>query len=570
MIMDEPQPAPRQLILFCDGTNNTLTDGVKDTNVLQLYEHVDGQRDARQLLYYDPGVGSADALPATTPSDRLSRIWERISGLATGRGIYENIAEAYLFLIRHWQPGDEVWVFGFSRGAFTARAVAGMVNRFGILRPQHENLLPTLLRVYFSRAGDEATRKRRRNLKLTVGLLGMQFKESDVSRREGVSGQLRASFTSAESKDAHVRFIGVWDTVESVGLPGISLQIPAQATIRNKRLDHVRHALSLDEHRWNFLPRPYADDNFGSAAEAQSLQQLWFRGVHSDIGGGYETGERELSNEALRWMVDEAIDCGLRAPPMAPAPARALRHDPVHATPWWTLAGLTLRDSCNAGDDEDGQPAPPVQPVAHPSVQRHTPPAASVWQQWNLLRPLVMVGLLGVVAALAYGWLLVPEDQAGLRSDGPWACLGDAARAAGMMAWAQLQMPWAVPRGNWETIWRQATQGRHPGWAFAADFVLISAYAYVLARFVSRAYTRLAGDRLPGDPRPAWFRLGFALTWMVGADIVENLATLAAICSRGLLWEPLFLLLTGLAAWIKGLGLAGCLALMLLGATKRA
>ena len=94
-------------------------------------------------------------MPPTDPIDWASRTWERVAGLASGRGVYDNIAEAYLFLMRHWRDGfDRVYLFGFSRGAFTARSVAGMVNLFGILEPQHEEMLPTLIRIYFSR--DEA------------------------------------------------------------------------------------------------------------------------------------------------------------------------------------------------------------------------------------------------------------------------------------------------------------------------------------------------------------------------------------------------------------------------------
>src|SRR6185369_14903568 len=144
-------PAPsRQLVLFLDGTGNTLTGNERDTNVLRLFEHLARDPDPRRLLYYDPGVGSPDALPFTGPLDWLSHKWRRLVGLAVGRGVYENLGQAYAFLMRNWKPGDEIYVFGFSRGAFSARCVAGMVHLFGILRPEHECLIDTLIRVYFS------------------------------------------------------------------------------------------------------------------------------------------------------------------------------------------------------------------------------------------------------------------------------------------------------------------------------------------------------------------------------------------------------------------------------------
>src|SRR5262245_41344042 len=140
----------RQIVAFLDGTNNTLTGHRTDTNVLHLFEHLSARRDRDQVLYYDPGVGSPDLLPFTDLNEWLSRKWERLRGLASGRGIFENVGQAYMFIAQRYRPGDEIWIFGFSRGAFTARSVAGMIHLFGLIRPEHESLLPTLLRVYFA------------------------------------------------------------------------------------------------------------------------------------------------------------------------------------------------------------------------------------------------------------------------------------------------------------------------------------------------------------------------------------------------------------------------------------
>ena len=337
----------RQLIVCCDGTNNTLTAGQHDTNVLRLFGEL--QRTTSEppregskprVLYYDPGVGSPDDLPATGVVQMLSRKWDRIAGMASGQGVFENIAQAYQFLMREWRPGDEIWLFGFSRGAFTARSVSGMINLFGLLRPEHDVLLPTLLRVYFS-SKDGAPRPVRMFRSLGKTVWG---KASDRTR-DGIARQVRESFCSEAGRAAPVHFIGVWDTVESVGMPGFGLQISSDATVKGKRFRHVRHALSLDEHRRPFLPRLYLDGNVDNP-DGQSVQQVWFRGVHSDVGGGYPANEAGLADAALAWMVDEAIACGLGCRPFRewpPNEAKRVAHDPIHETPWWAVLGLVVR-----------------------------------------------------------------------------------------------------------------------------------------------------------------------------------------------------------------------------------
>ena len=127
---------------------------MEDTNVLKLVQHLSSHASDRRIVYYDPGVGSPDSAPPTGLVDGLQRQWDRISGLASGTGIYDEVAQGYLFLMRNWTGAqDRIYCFGFSRGAFTARAIAGMVNLFGIVRPENEALLPMLVRIYFSASG---------------------------------------------------------------------------------------------------------------------------------------------------------------------------------------------------------------------------------------------------------------------------------------------------------------------------------------------------------------------------------------------------------------------------------
>lgn len=187
-------PMNRPLIICCDGTNNNLTGRRNDTHVAQLCELLapDSQK---QLLYYDPGVGNAGELPEANPWDHLKQKMVRLSGLAYGSGIYENIATAYRFLMHHWQPGDEIFLYGFSRGAFTARSVGGLVTQFGILRPEMDVMLPTLLHFYF--------------------LDRDKYEDSYLHTKT----QISELFASKPARTAPVWFVGLWDTVASVGAP---------------------------------------------------------------------------------------------------------------------------------------------------------------------------------------------------------------------------------------------------------------------------------------------------------------------------------------------------------------
>ena len=153
---------PRQIVLCCDGTNNNLTGGENDTNVVRLCQLLRTHGDEQQLVFYDPGVGNPGELPGATVWDSVNRYGERLAGLAFGRGVYENMAECYQFLMSNYQPGDELYIFGFSRGAFTARSVAGLVNMFGILQPHMVSMVPSLLHIYFSDRGGDSDAARRR------------------------------------------------------------------------------------------------------------------------------------------------------------------------------------------------------------------------------------------------------------------------------------------------------------------------------------------------------------------------------------------------------------------------
>jgi len=276
---DTPAPertaVPRQLIVLCDGTNNNLTGGAQDTNVVLLCELFAAHPDPRRMVFYDSGVGNSGTMPSASVWDAIQQYRDRVLGLAQGRGIFENIAEGYLFLMRHWQPGDQILLFGFSRGAFTARSLGGMVNQFGLLRAHQDSVVPTLVQAYFAGTGDE---------------------------RKAVAAQATRLFADGPARQVPIDFVGVWDTVAAVGMPPLGLKITALPTLKNKRFIDVRQALALDEHRAQFKPRLYAESNGPFTTEfgrQGSIQQLWFRGAHGDAGGGYPPAVSALGQQAL-------------------------------------------------------------------------------------------------------------------------------------------------------------------------------------------------------------------------------------------------------------------------------
>lgn len=572
----------RQLIICCDGTNNNLTGGAKDTNVTRLCDLLapDGND---QLLYYDPGVGNPGELPGASLTDNFSRIYERLHGLAFGKGVYENIAEAYLFLMRHYRPGDQIFLFGFSRGAFTARSIGGLVTQFGLLRPEMEGLVPTLLHIYFS------------------------DRERGGQKYMAIRDQISRLFTTEQTRATPVWFVGVWDTVSSVGAPLLSRTITASPTIVGKRFHHVRQALALDEYRRSFEPRPYyVDPAHDYAATGQSIAQQWFAGAHCDVGGGYVHAESRLSQEPLLWMLQEAVNCQLRlraglvdaaggldtqavlgalAPSVAagslPHQAPQARvHSETWQTPLWALAGLQQRNPhvvLDAGKPQD------VVPVEHRSVAAFglVFPVDTVWARRRPLTGLFVALVLAAVFWLLAGGLLqgfiVPARMT------LWECLlalGQSLTHAGQLrqvaaanlALAHWQIGWPLSMSYPLTALPQPA-GRVAG-AIWADFGLIAAYACVLSRAVTWAFARIVRLQRVSD-RPSAFlnALGLAATVAVGSDVLENLLTLALVSVFP--WpllagvEPLLGLAMTAAALAKWAGLLGCGALVLWGLAAR-
>lgn len=279
----------RNIVLCLDGTLNEPETGL--TNVARIYDIA--VKDDEQIVYYDPGVGTMGSRGAIT---RVGRAFTRAAGIVFGFGIRDKIEEAYRFLMRSYQAGDRIFVFGFSRGAYTARALTGLLRTVGLLRPGAENLVPYALKLY--------TRRGKRNMQ---------------DERKEAYWQLRTEFNDRfgnpafpDRFDLQIEFLGVWDTVKTVGWLNWRAQFEQARWPFTRKVPNVglgRHALSIDERRRHY--EEYRFDQTEVGRGDGRLREMWFAGVHSDVGGTRPDDHR-LSDIALKWMTDEARAAGLR------------------------------------------------------------------------------------------------------------------------------------------------------------------------------------------------------------------------------------------------------------------
>jgi hypothetical protein len=552
----------KQIIICCDGTNNTLTANEHDTNVLKLYSHLSSQQRPEQLLYYDPGVGAPDALPPMTVGDWLRNKIKRLWSLASGRGIYENMAQAYLFLMKHYRPGDQIYLFGFSRGAFTVRCISGMIHLFGILNSQHETMLPTLLRVYFS---DVKTAGIFTVFKLCKRMLGVEAAE-DLRTRQAVSDQIRTTFCDAERQLAPVHFIGVWDTVESVGLPGIGPKISSTSSIHNKRIRHVRHALSLDEHRLTYQPRLYTQNNFGDQASEQSMLQLWFPGNHCDVGGGYPQKARSkaskmyqsetlLSDYAYDWMHVQAQQCGLNSTALTlDFNQKVLVHDSTYSIPWWVMLGLCQRKTVHQETQShvEGE-LKMLQPVLAHREAIGSFLHDSVWKQPRDGLPLVMATL-GILFFSIVFSICLNDSQFTFHR------ISNAASTFFSNLWS-LQRDQLLAAWHPDVLQDYAARPLRHVAVWFAELGLIISISFLAARWLGYQFAQRLGFTLAGQKDFPARLFGNALALWIGLELVENTMVALAWCWNWYLLSAL----VSVATVIKYVSLVwlllGCLSL---------
>ena len=296
----------KKIILCADGTWNTPHGPAEmpdDTNVRKLYLLL--KDDDSQLKYYDSGVGT-DGSP-----------FEHFFGGTMGEGLFQKVQDGYAFLSYVWDPGDEIFIFGFSRGAYTARSLAGMIALFGVPTTNLDN--QTVKRVFDV------------------------YRITDPVAQKAAKEPLTSEYGLT---DVDVRMLGVWDTVGALGIPGHLFSDFDQAkygfldTTLSPCIKSAFHALSIDERRGSFLPTLWTNPEGTPRANDAQLEQVWFPGVHCDVGGSYV--ESQLSNITLRWMLDNAKSCGLTFDEgavercLAPKPFNPLgvAHDEWRLIPW--------------------------------------------------------------------------------------------------------------------------------------------------------------------------------------------------------------------------------------------
>ena len=265
----------KRLVICCDGTWNKPTQSrggkICPTNVFTLSEAVSDvdAHGVQQHTYYQAGVGT--------------RASERLRGGIFGFGLSRDVQSAYRYVVDNFEEGDELFFFGFSRGAYTARSAVGFIRNSGVLRREHADRVAEAYSLY---------RDRKRH------------------PTSGVAERFRQKY----STETRIRFIGVWDTVGALGIPLSGLKVVGLVNKRwqfhdtdlSTRVDSAYQAVAIDERRSAFRPTLWSQQ---ADAGDQTLEQVWFTGVHSDVGGGYLDGR--LADLALRWMSGRAGACGL-------------------------------------------------------------------------------------------------------------------------------------------------------------------------------------------------------------------------------------------------------------------
>jgi uncharacterized protein (DUF2235 family) len=307
--------AGKRIVICADGTWNSpyRSDASERclTNVFKIAQAVKPiARDRTpQLVYYHPGVGTG-----------WGRI-DRVLGGGLGLGISRNIIDAYLFIVSNYEAGDEIFLFGFSRGAYTVRSLAGLIRNCGILRKAHTDRVQAAYDHY--RDPDDAWHP--------SGIRAIEFRQRFSWREKP------ASSDGDCGRDSGITFLGVWDTVGALGVPdGILRYVTKRSyafhdTQLSRWVDHAYHALALDEHRAPFYPTLW--DPRSPRLPGQTIEQVWFAGAHSNVGGGYP--DSGLSDIAFEWLADRARRHGLDVDP-----------DTVHPVP---DAGGVLVDSLTLG-----------------------------------------------------------------------------------------------------------------------------------------------------------------------------------------------------------------------------
>ncbi|MBY8964601.1 MULTISPECIES: DUF2235 domain-containing protein [Pseudomonadota] len=265
---------PKRIVICADGTWNRPEEDVEadtPTNILRLARAIQpwDNADNDQHVFYDWGIGSYHG---------------KLSGGISGRGIHKNITDAYRYIVQNYTPGAEIFLFGFSRGAYTVRSLCGLINNCGILKRPDANRIAQAFAHYKN-----------------------ENKAYKPEAKKSIDFRKQYSYP-----ERHIRFLGVFDTVGALGIPFSFLGLFDRTdefydTKLGPNVAIARHALAIDERREDFEP------TFLQEHDNRDIQQVWFAGVHGDIGGGYQPDKqcRLASDFPLQWMIEEAEAAGL-------------------------------------------------------------------------------------------------------------------------------------------------------------------------------------------------------------------------------------------------------------------
>lgn len=328
----------KNIVVLSDGTSQ---EGGKkyNTNVYKLFNMAE-DRTKDQIVYYDRGLGTG---------------LRKITGNMSGMGISRNIRDCYQFIFEHFEADDNIFLFGFSRGATTVRSLSGFIHLFGILPHARPELIKQAYSIY---------------------------RIKDTERRQEKADEF---ISKHRTMWCRIKFLGVWDTVAALGLPFKWMDDVVELIPRyrhrfhnlrlSKSVENACHALAIDDERLTFHPTLWDPE----IQDYQTMKQVWFCGMHTDVGGGYR--EPQLSDIVLKWMVEKAQSHGLKIYPkhkvtIAPDP-NGVMHDSRGKFP----ASLFRRA-------ERSWPATHGTPVVHASVvQRKLNPKnepAPAYNPWIL------------------------------------------------------------------------------------------------------------------------------------------------------------------------------------------
>ncbi len=269
----------KNLVVCCDGTDNEF--GEDNTNVVRLFS-VALKQSEKQIVFYDPGLGTFPATGALTP---VAKWCTKKLGSAFGYGLSKNIADTYEFLMENYAPGDRIYLFGFSRGAYTVRVLAALIHVCGLMDKPNHNLIPYAIDLF----NKEATRAKKKNDRV----------EQRTGNKQPLELPVCTQFKRIFSVTPEIHFLGVWDTVSSVGTIYDPFDLPY--TRWNPSVKTVRHAMAIDEERKFFRTNLWS-----RSPQSTDVRQVWFAGGHADVGGGYPEAESGLAKMTLAWMLDQA------------------------------------------------------------------------------------------------------------------------------------------------------------------------------------------------------------------------------------------------------------------------